>query len=96
MDYVQRGKMWVDSQTDKILKMLRAKTWMNHPRVKMWIDSQTDRKLKDIKDQTWMNHPGVKLWIESRTDRRLKILRTTHGQFIHGSKCAKIHDWIQN
>ncbi len=61
---------------------------MNHPRVKMWIDSQTDRKLKDIKDKTWMNHPEVKMWIESRTDTKLKILRTTHGQFIHGSKCA--------
>ncbi len=46
MDYVPRGKMWIDSQTDKILKMLRDKTWMNHPRVKMWIDSCNRQKIE--------------------------------------------------
>lgn len=46
MDYVPRGKMWIDSQTDKILKMLRDKTWMNHPRVNMWIDSCNRQKIE--------------------------------------------------
>ncbi len=56
--------MWTYLQTDRKLKILKDKTWMDYvPRGKMWIDSQTDKILK--MDKTWMNHPRVKMWIDS-------------------------------
>jgi hypothetical protein len=39
--------MWTYLQTDRKLKILKDKTWMDYvPRGKMWIDSQTEKILK--------------------------------------------------